>query len=90
MGRTSIVRSKRGRGELCADEGKRRVVHHEWRLERGGDSFFDGSTVGRGGYIGDGAIFRRRKCIAGRSGKSVGRWEVVMARGGIHWGEACK
>jgi len=35
--RTSIVRSKKGRGELCADEGKRRVVHHEWTLERGGD-----------------------------------------------------
>jgi len=35
--RTSIVRSKMGRGELCADEGKRRVVHHEWRLDRGGD-----------------------------------------------------
>jgi len=53
--RTSIVRSKMGRGELCADEGKRRVVHHGWRLDRGGGSFFDGSTVGRAGYIGDGS-----------------------------------
>ena len=55
--RTSIVRSKMGRGELCADEGKRRVVHHEWRLDRGGGSFFEGSTLG---YIADGAVFARR------------------------------
>ena len=32
--RTSVVRSKMGRGELHVDEGKRKVVHHEWGLER--------------------------------------------------------
>ena len=81
MRRTSIVRSKRGRGELCADEGKRRVVHHEWRLERGGDSFFDGSTVGRGGYIGDreAEVYSRQEW---RKGGEVGggyaeRWNTL-------------
>ena len=33
------------------------------------------------GTLGDGAVFGRRRCIAGRSGESVaGRWDVVIER----------
>ena len=65
---------------MGADEGKRKVVHHEWRLEREGDAFFDGSTVGRGGYIGDGAVFGRR---VQRGWEWSTAW-AIMARKGIY------
>ena len=59
--------SQKGRGELCADEGKRKVVHHKWGLEREVTNFptvVHWGTLGMGlysggGYRGDGRGVQR-------------------------------
>ena len=86
--RTTVVRSKMGRGELCADEGKRNVVHHKRGLEREVTNFstlVHWGTLGMGlysggGYSGDGSTpsgdNSKERCTARWSGieKGCGRW----------------
>ena len=74
--RTTVVRSKMGRGELCADEGKRNVVHHKRGLEREVTNF---STLVHWGTLGMGLG-------VGTAGMGVHRRGIIAKKGVQHAG----